>query len=78
MNIGKYVHMYSDDLRLKNYCQSTIDNYCSQVKCFLEHFNDVATKPSEISDSPKTTAIYLHTSDRLISKINSPIESIKL
>ena len=50
MNIGKYVEMYSEDLRLKNYSQNTISNYCSQVKCFLEYFNKVATKPSEISE----------------------------
>lgn len=50
MNIGKYVELYSEDLRLKNYSDSTIANYCSQVKCFLEHFADVATKPSEISE----------------------------
>jgi site-specific recombinase XerD len=50
MNIGKYVQMYSEDLRLKNYAENTIANYCSQVKCFLEHFSEVATKPSEISE----------------------------
>jgi site-specific recombinase XerD len=50
MNIGKYVQMYSEDLKLKNYAENTILNYCSQVKCFLEYFNDVATKPSEISE----------------------------
>ena len=50
MNIGKYIHQYSEDLRLKNYSENTIENYCSQVKCFLEHFNSVATKPSEISE----------------------------
>lgn len=51
MNIGKYIEMYSNDLKLKNYSQNTIDNYCSQVKCFLEYFNSVATKPSEISEA---------------------------
>lgn len=29
-------------------------------------------------NSPKTTAIYLHTSDRLISQINSPLSAIRL
>lgn len=42
--------MYSEDLRLKNYSERTILNYCSQVKCFLEYFDDKATKPSEISE----------------------------
>ena len=50
MNIGKYVDLYSEDLRLKNYSDRTIANYCSQVKCFLEHFDKIATKPSEISE----------------------------
>jgi len=50
MNTGKYVELYSDDLKLKNYAENTISNYCSQVKCFLEYFDKVATKPSEISE----------------------------
>lgn len=50
MRIGKYVELYSEDLRLKNYSENTISNYSSQVKCFLEYFNNVATKPSEISE----------------------------
>lgn len=51
MNIGKYVELYSKDLKLKNYSKSTIENYASQVKCFLEYFQNVATKPSEISET---------------------------
>jgi len=51
MNIGKYLEMYSRDLRLKNYSENTIENYCSQVKLFLNHFESVATKPSEINES---------------------------
>lgn len=50
MNIGKYVKMYSEDLKLKNYSKNTIENYCNQVKCFLSHYSSVATKPSEISE----------------------------
>ena len=50
MNIGKYVQMYSEDLRLKNYSENTIKNYSSQVELFLKYFNKVATKPSEISE----------------------------
>ena len=50
MNIGKYVKLYSEDLKLKNYSENTIANYSSQVKLFLEYFNKVATKPSEISE----------------------------
>jgi site-specific recombinase XerD len=50
MNIGKYIQQYSEDLRLKNYADNTIKNYCSQVELFLKHFEPVATKPSEISE----------------------------
>lgn len=50
MNIGKYVQMYSDDLRLKNYAESSIENYSSQVSLFLREHITVATKPSEISE----------------------------
>lgn len=51
MNIGKYIEMYSRDLRLKNYSDRTIQNYVSQVGVFLKHFEGVATKPSEISET---------------------------
>ena len=50
MNIGRHIQLYAEDLRLKNYAKSSIDNYVSQVKCFLEYFNQTATKPSEISE----------------------------
>lgn len=50
MNIGKYIQLYSEDLRLKNYAENTIKNYCSQIELFLKYFCDVATKPSEISE----------------------------
>lgn len=50
MRIGKYVELYSEDLKLKNYSERTIENYTSQVKCFLEYFNRIATKPSEINE----------------------------
>lgn len=51
MNIGKYVEMYSKDLELKNYSDNTIENYKSQVYSFLKYFENVATKPSEISET---------------------------
>jgi site-specific recombinase XerD len=50
MNIGKYVELYSEDLRFKNYAKSTIENYSFQVGLFLRHFNDIATKPREINE----------------------------
>jgi integrase/recombinase XerD len=50
MNIGRYIQMYSEDLKLKNYAKSSIENYCSQVSLFLNYFNDKVTKPSEINE----------------------------
>lgn len=50
MNIGKYVQMYSEDLKLKNYGVLTIKNYTSQVRLFLEYFDKSVTKPSEINE----------------------------
>lgn len=50
MNIGKYIKMYSEDLKLKNYGVLTIKNYTSQVKLFLEYFDKSVTKPSEINE----------------------------
>jgi integrase/recombinase XerD len=50
MNIGNYIKLYSEDLRLKNYAKSSIENYCSQVTLFLKDHEQVATKPSEINE----------------------------
>lgn len=50
MLIGKYIQLYSEDLRLKNYAKSSIENYCSQVALFLKDHEHVATKPSEINE----------------------------
>lgn len=50
MNIGNYIKLYSEDLRIKNYAKSSIENYCSQVALFLADHEKVATKPSEISE----------------------------
>lgn len=50
MNIGKYIQLYSEDLKLKNYAKSSIENYCSQLSVFLNDFEKIATKPTEISE----------------------------
>jgi site-specific recombinase XerD len=49
MNIGKYIDLYSEDLKLKNYSDNTIKNYVKQVELFLKNFNNIFTKPSEIN-----------------------------
>lgn len=50
MNIGRYVKVYSEDLKFKNYSENTIKNYTAQVELFLKYFNSSVTKPSEISE----------------------------
>lgn len=50
MKIEKYVQLFSNDLLLKNYSYNTIENYCSQIKLFLQYFEKKANKPSEISE----------------------------
>lgn len=51
MQIPKYIELHRKDLILKNYAQCSIENYISQVKCFLEYFNDKFTEPSKINES---------------------------
>jgi hypothetical protein len=36
MNIGKYIQLYSEDLRFKNYPESSISNYQKDGKTFLK------------------------------------------
>ena len=75
MNIGKYIDQYSEDLRLKNYADNTIKNYCSQVELFLKHFEPFATKPSEISEKQiKTWLLQANT----INSRKHRISSVKL
>lgn len=50
MNIGKLLQLYSEDLRLKSYSKASISNYSSQIKVFLEYFDSIVTKPTEINE----------------------------
>lgn len=50
MNIPRYVEMYRNDLRLKNYSDNTIKNYSCQVEVFLKHFDTQFTEPSKINE----------------------------
>ena len=50
MNIPKYIEMYRNDLRLKNYSDNTIKNYSCQVEIFLKHFDTQFTEPSKINE----------------------------
>ena len=51
MNIPKYIQAYRKDLLLKNYATSSIDNYVSQVFCFLKRFNNVYSEPIKINEA---------------------------
>lgn len=51
MNIPKYLELYRKDLLLKNYAQSSIDNYVSQVNCFLNYYDSQHTEPAKINES---------------------------
>jgi site-specific recombinase XerD len=51
MQIPKHIELYRKDLMLKNYASSSIDNYVSQVKCFLEYFNGKFTEPAKVNES---------------------------
>jgi len=75
MNIGKYIDLYSEDLRLKNYSKNTIENYTSQVKIFLEYFEKTATKPSEISERQIKQWLLIAKS---VNSIKHRISAIKL
>lgn len=50
MNIGKYVDLYSEELKFKRFRNNTIKTYTSEVRLFLQNFNKVVTKPSEINE----------------------------
>lgn len=50
MEIPKYVNLYRKDLQLKNYAESSIENYVSQIKTFLYYYNRKFTEPSKINE----------------------------
>lgn len=51
MNIPKYVELYRKDLQLKNYAETSIDNYVCQVKAFLYKHDEQFTEPSKINET---------------------------
>lgn len=50
MNIPKYVEMYRNDLKLKNYSDNTIKNYVCQVDSFLRNHQEQFTEPAKINE----------------------------
>lgn len=49
MNIGIYQRKLSEYMQYKRYSKNSIDQYVSLIGKFLQYFEPVATKPSEIS-----------------------------
>jgi len=50
MQIPKYIDQFRKELMVKNYGQRTIENYCSQIKCYLQYFEKTFTEPSKINE----------------------------
>ena len=48
MNILKWAEQFKKDLTIKNYCQSSIDNYYSQICSFMAYFEKEYNHPSHI------------------------------
>ena len=51
MEIPKYIDQYRKDLQLKNYAETSIDNYVSQVKIFLYQHDKKFTEPAKINEA---------------------------
>lgn len=51
MNIPKYLNQYRKDLEFKKYSKNTIENYYSQVSCFLHYFDGKFTEPAKINET---------------------------
>jgi site-specific recombinase XerD len=51
MEITKHIERYRKDLEFKNYSKNSIENYVSQVSCFLNYFNGKFTDASRINES---------------------------
>lgn len=51
MNIPKYLELYRKDLVLLGYAETSIENYVSQVNCFLLYFDSTFTEPQKINEN---------------------------
>jgi site-specific recombinase XerD len=58
MNIQKYIEIYRKELKLKNYSDNTIDNYCSQINVFLNKFDNIVPQPSKINEGQIKDYLY--------------------
>jgi site-specific recombinase XerD len=51
MGIPKYIELFRKDLILKNYAETSIENYVSQVKLFLHKHEQLFTEPAKINET---------------------------
>ena len=85
MQIPKYIELYRKDLMLKKYAENTIKKYLgenyhfhtlrhSSFTALLEGGTDLRIIQSIAGhSSSKTTEIYTHVSNNLLSKVQLPI-----
>ncbi len=72
MNIPKYVEMYRNDLKLKNYSDNTIKNYVCQVDMFLRSHQEQFTEPAKINEqSIKTWLLQFKTRNAMCHAISA-------
>ena len=51
MQIPKFIDLFRKDLQLKSYAVSSIENYVSQINCFLLRFDNEFTEPAKINET---------------------------
>lgn len=51
MNIPKWTEQFRKDLMVRNYSESSVENYVSQIKSFLTYFDKKFTEPSKINEN---------------------------
>jgi integrase/recombinase XerD len=88
MNTGKYINKLSEYMIYKKYSECSLKTYISNITLFLESFQGIATKPTEISrkdiieflseiQSPNTHKSYLSAIKLFYKKIINQPEKLK-
>lgn len=86
MNTSEHKQTFIQEMKRRGYRKNSIDNYGSCIDVFLSSINKDHPKNVNEQDikellghsSVKTTSIYLHTSHATISRVQSPLNNIKL
>lgn len=72
MNFPKYIEMYRNDLKLKNYSENTIKNYSCQVELFLKNQAGSFTEPAKINEEAiKTYLLQFKTRNAMCHAISA-------